>query len=187
MRRRAAAVETTRQRILEATSACHREQGITETSLEDVARRAGVALGTVYRHYPTLENLVGACGAVFMERFALPRPEQAGDIFEGIQTREDRLSRLVGIVAASYGKAAIGFVRVQEAKDAFEATNAAHKRIEASLDALVDEALQPLDYSPVRRNALRALVDARLWQSMVDRGLDAETIEQTLGRLAASI
>jgi AcrR family transcriptional regulator len=187
MRERAAAVETTRRRILEATSACHREQGIAATGIDDVARRAGVAVGTVYRHYPTLEQLVGACGAVFMDRYAFPDPEQVPALFRGLRSREQRLSRLVDEIAARYRGAAIGFVRVHESKDAFDATTAAHRRIEAALDALVAEAVRPLRYPPARARALRALVDARVWQTLADQGLDADAVEETLRRLAAAV
>ena len=38
----------------------HLEQGIVATTWEDIARRADVATATVYRHYPTLDELVGA-------------------------------------------------------------------------------------------------------------------------------
>lgn len=183
MRRRAAGVGETRQRILQATSACHREQGISATSMDDVASRAGVAVGTVYRHYPTLDKLIVACGAVFMERFALPEPRQARELFRGLESREERLSLLVKEIGGPYRSAAIGFVRVREARKDFDATAAAHERIEASLDALVSEATRPLKYSRERKQALRALVDARVWQSFVDRGLDPDAVEETLRKL----
>jgi AcrR family transcriptional regulator len=187
MRERAAAVEATRRRILEATSACHREQGMVVAGIEDVARRAGVAVGTVHRHYPTLDNLIGACGAVFMERFALPGPQQAGELFRGLRSRDERLSRLVDEIAARYRSAAIGFVRVREAGDRFEATAAANARIEAALDGLVAEAVRPLRYPPARQHAVRALVDARVWQTLVDQGLDADAAEATLRSLVAAV
>lgn len=183
MRERAAAVAATRQRILEATSACHREQGIGATGIDDVARRAGVAIGTVYRHFPTLEQLVGSCGAVFMERFALPEPEQAAALFRGLRSREQRLGRLVDEIAARYRDAAIGFVRAREAKDDFAVTAAAHERIEAALDALAAEAVRPLRYSSSRARVLRALLDARVWQALADQGLDPVEVEQTLRTL----
>jgi AcrR family transcriptional regulator len=187
MRRRAAAVEATRRRILEATSACHRERGMTVTGMDDVARRAGVAIGTVYRHFPTLETLVGACGAVFMDRFALPEPQHAPELFRGARTRQQRLSRLVDVLAERYRGGALGFVRVREAKDAFEATAAAHQRIERSLDALVAEALRPLRYSAPRRQALRALVDPRVWQSLIEHGSDPDSAQRTLYAIVAAV
>jgi AcrR family transcriptional regulator len=186
MRRRAEAVEATRRRILEATSACHRERGMLATGMDDVARRAGVAVGTVYRHFPTLEQLIGACGAVFMTRFALPEPAEAATIFRGLRSREERLARLVDEVAARYRGGAVGFVRIREAKDDLEPAAAAHAWIERSLDALVDEATRPLRYSSGRRRALRALLDARVWQSLVDQGLEPDAVRDALVRLAAA-
>lgn len=187
MRQRAAAVDDTRRRILQATSACHRERGISATSMEDVAHRAGVAVGTVYRHYPTLDNLVDACGAVFMNRFALPKPDHTNELFRGLRSRQQRLARLVETVADSYRGGAIGFVRVREARNDFDAVSKAHHQIEESLDALVTEALRPLRYNPGRRRTLRALLDARVWQSLVDQGLDPEAAEQALRDLVFAV
>src|ERR1700712_2605945 len=48
-----------RDALLEAAAAAFTEHGI-DTSLEDVARRAGVGIGTLYRHFPTREALVEA-------------------------------------------------------------------------------------------------------------------------------
>lgn len=174
----------TRRRILEATSVCHRAQGITATSLDDVARQAGVAIGTVYRHFPNLEALVGTCGAVFLDRFAPPQPEVVPMLFEGLTTPKERLGRLIATVAKSYASAAVGFVRVKEAGAAFKATEDANRRIEASLDALVDEAIRPLELDRELRKALRALVDARVWQAFADQGLNANDIEKTLDQIA---
>jgi AcrR family transcriptional regulator len=48
-----------RVRLLEAADAAFSAQG-TEASLDDIARRAGVGIGTLYRHFPTREDLVEA-------------------------------------------------------------------------------------------------------------------------------
>src|SRR5438270_2255872 len=45
-----------RERVLEAAKAVF-SQGGPEASLEAVARRAGVGIGTLYRHFPTREAL----------------------------------------------------------------------------------------------------------------------------------
>jgi AcrR family transcriptional regulator len=46
-------------RLLEAARECLTEQG-TDASLRDVARRAGLGIGTLYRHFPTREALIEA-------------------------------------------------------------------------------------------------------------------------------
>jgi AcrR family transcriptional regulator len=48
-----------RERVLEAAKAVF-SQGGPEASLEAVARRAGVGIGTLYRHFPTREDLYEA-------------------------------------------------------------------------------------------------------------------------------
>jgi len=54
-----------RERILKAARAVFGEQGI-EAQIDDVAKRAKVGVGTVYRHYPTKEALRDA---LVRERF----------------------------------------------------------------------------------------------------------------------
>lgn len=48
-----------RGRLLEAAHALFAERGA-DASLEEVARRAGVAIGTLYRHFPTRDDLLAA-------------------------------------------------------------------------------------------------------------------------------
>ena len=48
-----------REALLESAGEAFAEHG-TAASLEDVARRAGVGIGTLYRHFPTREALVEA-------------------------------------------------------------------------------------------------------------------------------
>ncbi|GHC49603.1 TetR/AcrR family transcriptional regulator [Streptomyces flavofungini] len=47
------------QRLLSEARTAFAEHG-TDTSLEDVARRAGVGIGTLYRHFPTRHALLSA-------------------------------------------------------------------------------------------------------------------------------
>ena len=88
--RRGEAAEETRRRIVEATSALHNERGIAETSMKDIAGRAGVSVGTVYHHFPTYQDAISACGAYTAEQ--VPSPTEA--IFEGAVTRRERIGRL---------------------------------------------------------------------------------------------
>jgi AcrR family transcriptional regulator len=48
-----------REKVLEAARAVFADQG-REAQMDDVARRAGVGVGTVYRHFPTKEALIEA-------------------------------------------------------------------------------------------------------------------------------
>ncbi|NSC25474.1 TetR/AcrR family transcriptional regulator [Streptomyces albus subsp. chlorinus] len=46
-----------RQRVLEAARDAFVEDG-TDAQMEDIARRAGVGVGTIYRHFPTKQALI---------------------------------------------------------------------------------------------------------------------------------
>jgi AcrR family transcriptional regulator len=54
-----------RERVLKAARAVFADQGI-DAQIDDVAKRAKVGVGTVYRHFPTKEALVDA---IVLERF----------------------------------------------------------------------------------------------------------------------
>jgi len=60
--RRVDSVEETRRRIVMATFEVHDEKGIADTTFRDIAERADVSLATVYRHFPTYDTIVEACG-----------------------------------------------------------------------------------------------------------------------------
>jgi AcrR family transcriptional regulator len=47
-----------RKRLLAAALAAFTESGADDTSLEEIARRAGVGIGTLYRHFPTRQALL---------------------------------------------------------------------------------------------------------------------------------
>jgi AcrR family transcriptional regulator len=65
-----------RERILEAAEEVFLEQGA-NASLEDVAKRAQVGIGTLYRRFPTRESLLGA---TYSARFlALAEASRARD------------------------------------------------------------------------------------------------------------
>lgn len=49
-----------RELLLAAALATFTEQGADDTSLEEVARRAGVGIGTLYRHFPGRQALLEA-------------------------------------------------------------------------------------------------------------------------------
>ena len=89
--KRAEAVEETRRRITEAVVQLHREKGVIATTYEDIARRADVAPATVYRHFPSADDLLPACGARILEITLPPGP----GIFDGKRTQFLRLQALV--------------------------------------------------------------------------------------------
>lgn len=56
-----------RERLVEAARDVFREQGY-DASLDEVAKRAGVGAGTLYRHFPCRENLIDAVMQSWVDR-----------------------------------------------------------------------------------------------------------------------
>ncbi len=48
------------ERLLDAAAAAFAEHGADDVSLEEIARRAGVGIGTLYRHFPARQALLEA-------------------------------------------------------------------------------------------------------------------------------
>jgi AcrR family transcriptional regulator len=73
-----------RDKLIATARAAFAEHGL-EASLDDIAKRAGVGSGTLYRHFPTRDDLVTA---VFVERMAenvaaVERAQQHEDPWQG--------------------------------------------------------------------------------------------------------
>lgn len=66
-----------RERLLDAAEAVFTEQGA-GASTEEVARRAGVGIGTVFRHFPTKEALLSAVHARLLQDLGERAAELAG-------------------------------------------------------------------------------------------------------------
>jgi AcrR family transcriptional regulator len=89
-----------RDRVLEAAGAAFAAEG-SDASLDDIARRAGVGAGTVYRHFPTKEALFEAVvfdrmGELIEEaraRSADPDPGRAFSSFVELLARESARKR----------------------------------------------------------------------------------------------
>lgn len=81
-----------RARLLEVADQVFVEQGV-GASTEEVARAAGVGIGTVFRHFPTKQALLAAVLAARLERLAAEAEALAAEPDAGAAL--DRLIRLV--------------------------------------------------------------------------------------------
>jgi AcrR family transcriptional regulator len=186
MSRRASAAAATRRRIVEATRELHSAQGIAATSWDDIAKRAGVGVGTVYRHFPTLDELVPACGEVAMEAVALPDPRHADELFAGITAPDRRIARLVSEVYAIYERGASDLRPVRLEADVHPSLAEAARALEASLDALIDSALEPLAVSAADRRIVRAMLDMGTWQALRDQSVEPSEAASAVSQMVAA-
>src|SRR3989337_368543 len=96
LKKRADEMAATRRRITEAAVELHGTVGPARTTLSAVAERAGVQRHTVYRHFPSEEELFGACSAHYFA--ANPLPD-----LEGWRAIGDPNERLAGALDELYG------------------------------------------------------------------------------------
>lgn len=68
-------MDETKRRIIDAATLEFAENGIPDTSMQAVARRAEVAPGTVLYHYPTPDDLVEAAVERWIVDMEAPSPE----------------------------------------------------------------------------------------------------------------
>jgi AcrR family transcriptional regulator len=89
MRARAASVEQTRQRILQATFDLAADRVVSDISLDLVAQQAGVSVQTVLRHFGSRAALIRAASEHGAALVAQERRAPAGDLDEAIRLLVD--------------------------------------------------------------------------------------------------
>jgi AcrR family transcriptional regulator len=121
--------------LLENAAAAFAQHGV-DASLEDIARRAGVGIGTLYRHFPTRDALVEAAYRRGVEQLCDAADElmAAGPPDVAL---EQWMLRFVGYVATKRGLAAT----LKEAGDSHAELFAyVRGRIMTAITTLLDEA-----------------------------------------------
>ena len=96
--KRRLAQEKIRRRIVGAVIKLHARQGVTRTTYAMIAKRADVAIPTVYNHFPTMGDLLTACSGEVLAG----APRLGPEIFAGAADLADRLQALARAVSAFY-------------------------------------------------------------------------------------
>ncbi|MFL6074693.1 MAG: TetR/AcrR family transcriptional regulator [Mycobacteriales bacterium] len=151
LKRRAAAQEETRHRIVQAAVALHQERGPALTSFTDIAARAGVGRMTVYRHFPDEQALFTACSGAYFEQHPLP------DV-AGLAPTADPAARLRAALRAAYDyhrETEPMMVRVLAQVGDEPVTRPYHEHWQAAADRLAEAAAAG---DPRRRATVRAAV-----------------------------
>ena len=114
--------ERNRRRILAAAADLLSERGL-EVTLDDVARAAGVGVGTVYRRFPDKESLIEELfrdrvdAMVTLAEQALTEPDPWQALVSYLETATEMLSASIGLrqllMFATYGKDRICYARDQ--------------------------------------------------------------------------
>jgi len=164
-----------RERVLEAAKAVFSAGG-PDASLEAVARRAGVGIGTLYRHFPTREALFEAVYRREVQQL-VELAEQLKSAAEPVDALRRWLRSNVEVVATKKGMLAALALAVHGSSELYAY---AFERLTKAVGALLDRAVTAGelrgDISP--EDLLRALVgmsymhDQPGWQESVLRLVD---------------
>jgi AcrR family transcriptional regulator len=182
MERRSASLEETRDRIVEATMALHEEKGILATTMQEIAGRAGVSLGTVYRHFPTVDDLIPACGGRILELKPPPTPE----VFASLEGA-DRLRALLSALYAHYEIARrpyeVGFAEAPH----LPVLQALMEELQAYLRQLCVEASRPMAPSEQALGVLIAMADFYAWMAFERAGFTTDAAAAIAGDVASGV
>lgn len=176
MDQRRAAVAETRRRIVEATLALHAEKGIFDTSWKDIAERADVSTATVYNHFPSLDQLVPACGALIMAITDPPSLEDAPRIFGDAQELKERLQRLTAVMFDFYARGE-PYLEVGPKERQLPMVQAWEAGMRATREGLTREALRWVQPSDSTVRAVSALLDFPVFKSFLRHGISIDEAE----------
>jgi AcrR family transcriptional regulator len=177
-------VDPTRERIVVTTLALHKAQGIRETTFEQVSEKAGVPMETLESYFPTPDDLVKGCGRHVLTQLRLPPPDRAGDLFSDAASESDRVHRLVGTLFDVYEREGDSLERGRHDRSEIPIVDEAFTQVEAAVDALVSEALKPLDPDAETVASVRALTDLEVWRALRDAGASpADSVEDASAAL----
>ena len=189
LRARAESQERTRQRIAKAAAELHESVGPAETTVAEIARRAGVSRLTVYKHFPDSAALYPACSAHHFSRHPLPD-------FGAALAAEDPVERLRSLLLAVYGgyyrgqRRLLGNLQrdrgVDPALDDFMRANG-----DAALGGLADAVTSGFDLERDRAARVRAMVAVALdfwtWKRLDGQGLGDEATAELMTDAVASV
>jgi AcrR family transcriptional regulator len=176
MRKRAEALERTRERILQATMQVHDEKGVAPATFSDIAKRAGLGQATISRHFATIGDLVQACGMHVWVEMQPPTPDAAPAVFAGIETTHERLEKLVAEVDAFYRRGALRLGLASRDRELVPQLHGFLCAVEAGVEALVREALAMAGEPERAVKVAITLMSFPVWQQFQKLGLPQDEL-----------
>jgi AcrR family transcriptional regulator len=187
-KRRAEQEAETRQRIVGATVALHRELGPARTSISAIAQRAGVERLTVYRHFQDERSILAACSAQFSAELPLPDPGR----WAGIEEPAERLRTALSALYDYYRRGAEMLAHVIRDAQTVPAVAEAVAPLRHSISAMRRRLSEGWNVRGRRRDRLEAAVGHALrfetWQSLAEEeGLSDAEAAHLMAELACTV
>jgi AcrR family transcriptional regulator len=170
--RRAEQVSSTRQRITDAAVRLHTTIGPSDTSMSAVADAAGVTRLTLYRHFPSKDDLFRACMTHWRSLHPPPDPER----WRAIAGFEARLRSALDQLYAWYAENGRDLFPIY--RDADDTPQSNQRARSDSNARMADAVLAGLDAAPARARQVRAalghVIGFWTWHSLViEQGIPA--------------
>ncbi|MBN8620794.1 MAG: TetR/AcrR family transcriptional regulator, partial [Anaerolineae bacterium] len=146
------------------------------------AQHADVSLATVYNYFPSLDELVPACGELM---YAIARPpslDEAEAIFAGAESLEERVARLLKALFDFYERGE-PYLNIDHQERTLEPVQEWEAYLKDLINGLTGRALEPITPSQETVEAAGALVDVPVYLSFRRRGMSRAAIEQTMNDL----
>ncbi len=182
--KRAQGEEETRLRITEAAVELHRTQGPANTSIAEVARRAGVSRMTVYNHFPTDVDLFTACSTHWATLNPFPDPTRWATI-------DDPSARLIRALKEIYEWYGLKEDMLGKVFRDLPILPALQKVMGVFWSTYVEELVRTLARGwPARRGeleaALRLAVDFNTWRILTGAGLSRDRAAALAARIVGA-
>lgn len=142
--KRADAVAATRRRIVDAALELYQEQGVAATTMQEVARRADVAPGTVANHFGSADAIAAEAGQRLLTDLRLPPTA----IFDGVDAVEARIRILARELAGFYRRSEPWIMIWQREPGGLAAWSGVEQRFYREFDLLVRAAIGSLAADP---------------------------------------
>jgi AcrR family transcriptional regulator len=175
LKARAESQRETRDRIARVTSELHEEKGVAQTTVAEIARRAGVTRLTVYNHFADLSELLPACAAHYERLHPTPDFDSVlaqGDADERVRAVLAELYRWYRETEPMYGKLFSDRASVPELDRFLE------QNFDRMLGGLADDLAAGFAVRGRRADRRRALIRLALdfwtWRRLAREGLDDE-------------
>jgi AcrR family transcriptional regulator len=183
LKKRAAEMAETHQRITEAAIALHASVGPSRTTMSAVAKRAGVERRTLYRHFPSEAELFAACSAEYFT--ANPWPD-LGE-WRAIHDPQQRLERALDELYAYYERTEAMFSNVLRDAELVDFARDAVAPLTAYLDEAAEALLIGRNVRGRRRRllggALRHAIAFSTWRSLSANGIGRADAAQLMAAL----
>lgn len=186
MSRRAASRNETRNRIVEATAKLHGERGVLGTSWQDIAREADVSVSTVYAHFPSLDELLPACGQLVMSRVRPPSADDADDIIGDARSTRERLNRVARELFAYYERGG-PHIEVDVRERQLPGMREWEESQRATVAALVRVALVDERPTAAAVRLISAFFDLPTYKALRTRGVSTKRAAETVAEIALGL